>query len=134
MKELQEKRLIGRIEEIYEKTKSKVKRKEGNSEDFWTTKGVRHGCPLSPLLFLFYLADVDEYLRKKQAGGVTLGNRRVYTLEYADDLAVLAQSKEEMKEVLRVLEKYLDRKRIILNPEKSTIMVFQRGGKSKKTK
>jgi hypothetical protein len=44
-----------------------MEEKEG--EWFETTKGVRHSCPLNPLLFTIYVAKVDEILRKAQAEG-----------------------------------------------------------------
>jgi hypothetical protein len=43
-----------------------VGEKEG--EWFETTKGVRQGHPLSPLLFTVYVENMDEMLKKAQAG------------------------------------------------------------------
>ena len=42
--------LVRSTEEIYEKTKNKVKLNGKESEWFWTKGGLRQGCPLSPTL------------------------------------------------------------------------------------
>jgi hypothetical protein len=44
----------------------KVGEKEG--EWFETTKGVRQGHPLKSLFFTIYVANMDEMLKKAQAG------------------------------------------------------------------
>jgi hypothetical protein len=70
--------LVRKVEEIYARIRNKVKVGEKEGEWFETTKGVR-GCPLSPLLFTLYVADVDEMLRKAQVGGgggVVVGRER----------------------------------------------------------
>ncbi|XP_070522382.1 uncharacterized protein [Cardiocondyla obscurior] len=61
--------LIRRCEEILEETVNKVKVKDKEGKSFWTTKGVRQGCPLSPNLFTLLLADIDEELEKGGWGG-----------------------------------------------------------------
>jgi hypothetical protein len=71
----------------------KVGEKEG--EWFETTKGVRQGCPLSPLLFTIYLADMNEMLKKAQAGGSVIGREQIWSLAFADDLIIVAKRKSE---------------------------------------
>lgn len=55
--------ILERIKTIYEETKVSVKTKEGNSKEFWTYRGVRQGCILSPFLFNSYIA--DKYFIKR---------------------------------------------------------------------
>ena len=43
-------------------------------------------------------------------GGVRLGGKKVYTLAYVDDVAVLAEDEEGMKGMMARLERYLDGK------------------------
>jgi len=56
-------------------------------------KGVRQGCPLSPLLFALVIADVEEEMKKGQ-GGIWIGKNRIWTLANADDLVRLAKNEE----------------------------------------
>lgn len=57
-----------------------------------------------------------------------LGERKVYTLAYADDIAVLAEDEEGMKGVMGKLERYLDEIGMELNTEKTKIMRCRKGG------
>lgn len=102
--------LIKKCEEALRETVNRVK--EG--EKFWTVREVRQRCPLSPCLFTLMLADVDEKLEKGEWGGIRLKKRKIYTLAYADDIALLADDEENLKEMMERLEKYLDRKSLEL--------------------
>lgn len=47
---------------------------------------------------------------------------------YTDDMVLLAESEDEMRSMVGRLEEYLDRKKVELNPEKTKIVRFRRGG------
>ncbi|KMQ82105.1 rna-directed dna polymerase from mobile element jockey-like protein [Lasius niger] len=110
--------LTEKVKEIYESTKCAVRSQGRRSEWFLTGKGVRQGCPLSPLLFSILIADVEEEMKKGQVGGVLVGKERIWTLAYADDLVILAKSEEGMEEMLKRMERFLKRKKLQLNTEK----------------
>lgn len=46
------------MENVYEETLVTVRTKEGLTDVFRTTKGVRQGCVMSPLLFNLYIAEI----------------------------------------------------------------------------
>ena len=123
--------LINRIKEIYKNTISIVRTGLRESKEFRTTRGLRQGCPLSPILFALYIADLDVILEKGQAGGVIIGNRKIMSLAYADDLVILAQKGEEMLEILKRLEIYANKRKLCLNTEKSKMMTFKKGRRRK---
>lgn len=58
---------------------------------------VRQGRPLSPLLFNILIADLVEEIERMKWGGVRLGDRRVYTLVYADDMVLIVEKEDEMR-------------------------------------
>jgi hypothetical protein len=124
--------LVTKIEEIYEETISRVRVDGRVSECFKTYKGVRQGCPLRTSLFAAFIGDLEEMFRKGQAGGVVVGKEKVWSLAYADDLVVLAREEKGMKEMLGSMEKYMRRKKLTVNVEKSKMMVFRKGGGRRK--
>jgi len=65
--------LVKRVEQVLRETKCRVRVGEGIGECFWTARGVRQGCPLSPMLFNILLADMEEEMGKVKEGGVRLG-------------------------------------------------------------
>ena len=52
----------------------------------------------------------------------------MYTLEYADDVAVLAQDEKRMREMIAKVEKYVDGKGLLVNVGKTKVTRCRRGG------
>ena len=65
-------------------------------------KGVCQGCMLSPCLFNLYAeynmrnAGLDE-----TQAGIKIARRNINNLRYADDTTLMAESKEELKSLLK---------------------------------
>lgn len=65
-------------EQVIRETRSRVRIGKEIGESFWTARGVRQGCPLSPILFNILMANVEEQMGRVKRG-VKLGDGRVYT-------------------------------------------------------
>lgn len=120
--------LTERVKQVYKETRNKIKVEDRESSPFWTTKGVRQSCPLNPLLFLIFISDLEEEMARGLVGGMRIGQGRIWTLAYADDVVLLARKEEALEEMIKRLERYLEKKKLLLNVEKSKIMRFRRGG------
>lgn len=122
--------IIVAIKNIYAGTTSEI-----GGRMFHQTKGLRQGCPLSPLLFALYIGDLEDVLNKQQSGGVVIGRRvKLYCLAYADDLVIIACTPNELRDMLNTLKRYADRRKLTVNTTKSKVMRFSVGGKLSKEK
>lgn len=120
--------LVVRIAQLGVETRSRVRIGNERGECFWTARGVRQGCPISPLLFNLLTADLEEEMGKIKWGGVKIGKERIYTLSYADDIVLMAENEEEMKSMIERLETYLNKKGLELNVKKTKILRCRKGG------
>jgi len=120
--------LIARCEDVLRETRNRIRKGEERGENFWTGRGVRQGCPLSPSLFNLIIADLEEEMKKGCWGGVKIGGEKIFSLAYADDMVLLAEEEGGMKCMIARMERYLDKKGLELNVGKSKIMRFRKGG------
>lgn len=58
------------------------------------------------MLFIFFLADIEEYLSAKRKGGTVTRRIKIYMLAYADNLGVISETKSKIKRILKNLEKF----------------------------
>ena len=106
------------------------------TEAIHPTKGVKQGCPLSPLLFALYVSDIKEVfagcVEDGSKGGVQISledvgermRRLVSHLLYADDLVLFATNERAMQSMLDSLKAYADRKGLTVNATKTQVVVF----------
>eukprot|EP00731_Ephydatia_muelleri_P013746 Em0007g1056a len=70
-------------------------------------RGVKQGCPLSPILFNIVLESLLKYLTTNKAG-YTLAEDSYNSLAYADDICVAASTKEELQSLLDQCKEFAD--------------------------
>ena len=83
---------------LYNKTQCAIKRNNDITDFFRYSKGVRQGCPLSPILFNLYVNDLFNIIDQNSTPGVYLkeGNT-INVLMYADDFVLVSRSKEGLQ-------------------------------------
>ena len=78
-----------------------VRTGHGATDWFQVGKGVRQGCILSPCLFNLYAEYImrNTGLDEAQAR-IKIARRKISNLRYADDTTLMAESEEELKNLL----------------------------------
>lgn len=90
-------------------------------------KGVRKGCFLSPSFFNVTMSELEERIRKVQKGGVIIERKKVYSISYADDVALVVSLPQGLQRMMEKFGKYLQKIGLELSTEKSKIIVFRKG-------
>jgi hypothetical protein len=90
------------------------------------TRGIKQGCPLSPLLFNLYISDLPHMLEQRcPTEGVPVGGElRLRSIGYADDLSLLTESQAGLQRMLDALHVYANNKELEVNVGKTEVMVF----------
>ena len=72
---------------------------------FQIRKGVHQGCTLSPYLFNSYAEYIMRNTRLDEAQiGIKTARKNINNLGYADDTTIMAESKEELKNLLMMVK------------------------------
>jgi hypothetical protein len=87
-------------------------------------RGVKQGCPLSPLLFTLYISDVDDAFEGCTGAVTGTETLRVTHLLFADDLALTANHTGQLQQMLHRLQRYVARKGLVVNTDKTQLVHF----------
>lgn len=110
------------ISGLYRNGKCRVVHRGKLGRWFTVESGVKQGCVLSPLLFLLVL---DWVMRKVNAGGRGIQwtlTERLEDIDFADDLALMAQRARDMEESFSRLVRYAGQVGLQVNMIKTKLM------------
>ena len=108
------------LRNLYADQEETVRTGHGTTDWFQIGKGVHQGCILSPCLFnldaeyIIWNAGLDE-----AQAGVKIAQRNINNLRYADDTTLMAESKEELKSLLKKVKEESEKVGLKLNIQKT---------------
>ncbi len=126
-------KLLKVIHSMYSNIKSCVMVNQEMSDTFMCNVGVRQGENLSPMLFAFYVNDLQEKLIEQNCNYLDFDNDllnaylRILVLMYADDTVLLCDSELNMTQTLTSLHTYCSEWKLNVNCSKTKIVIFSRG-------
>uniref|UniRef100_A0A803TV24 ribonuclease H n=1 Tax=Anolis carolinensis TaxID=28377 RepID=A0A803TV24_ANOCA len=122
------------VKELYSNSRARIRVNEGLTKYFKTERGVKQGCPLSPLLFALAMEPLADRIRNNgRIKGYQIRNEEVKINLYADDILLImenpAEAIHEIQIILKDFERYSGLK---VNMSKSEMMIYNLGKKEQK--
>ena len=111
------------LRNLYAGQEATVRTGHGTIDWLQIGKGVCQGCILSPYLFNFYAEYImrNAGLEEAQAG-IKIAGRNINNLRYADDTTLIAESEEELKNLLMKVKEESEKVVLKLNIQKTKIL------------
>ena len=112
------------LRNLYAGKKATVITGHGTTDWLQIGKGVHQGFILSPCLFNFYVEHIMQNAGLDEAqAGIKFDRRKINNLRYADDSTLMAESKEELKNLLLKVKEENEKVVLRLNIQKTKIIV-----------
>ena len=116
------------LKNILQNTKCYIRSGDSLADPFTTTTGLFQGCSLSSIGFSLFASDLPTSLRNV---GPSSNGKLINYIQYADDLAIISRTPDELNDQLYRLESYCKQNNLKINTEKTEILIFHKGRLSK---
>ena len=111
------------LKKLYAGQEATVKTGHGTTHWFQIGKGVHQGCILSPCLFNLEAEYIMQNARLDEAQvGIKTARRNINNLRKADDTTLMAESEEEIKNLLMKVKEKSEKVGLKLSVQKTKIM------------
>ena len=117
-------RFLVTIRSLYNDCKSHVRINGSKSDSFPVRVGLRQGCVLSPFLFIIFMDRISR--RSTTPDCVTIGNARVESLLFAEDIARLESSGAGLQRALDRFAAECTMAGMQISTKKTEVMVLSR--------
>ncbi len=102
--------LINLIMELNTNLKVKIESDFGETRVINVERGIRQGCPLSPIIFCLFIEPLLRWLEIGEEGYIMNGGRvKIPSLAYMDDIVLINKNEKETKKQGKKLEEYSNR-------------------------
>ncbi|CAN0013229.1 unnamed protein product, partial [Heterosigma akashiwo] len=121
-------KILNILKELYRKTSCTVKSEEGQFSEFYEyLVGVRQGCVLSPAIFNLFINSLANLIKEHEEllSGINIGDLVIFVLLYADDVVLLAPSRQELQKLLTLLQSFCEDSGMRVNLKKSKVVIFK---------
>ncbi|XP_035990507.1 uncharacterized protein LOC118562322 [Fundulus heteroclitus] len=109
---------INAVKTLYMGGNSCIKLANGTSPRFYIKKGIRQGCPTSPILFLIVAQILCNLIHKSPFKGITLNEREIKISQLADDTTLFLKNESQIEDALKVVNKFSKSSGLNLNLSK----------------
>lgn len=121
------------LKDSYSKTSTTFKVGTERSQEIPIRKGIKQGCPLSPLVFVLALQPlINEITLHHSNDGYKISNSdmRVTVQAYADDVILFSDTIQGMNRLIRVVEQFMQYTKFKVNASKClSLSIGYRNGK-----
>jgi hypothetical protein len=115
------------LKSMYADVRIRVRANGQLGEDFPSATGVKQGDALSPLLFGLFIDRIEGFINGLDTEiGVRLKDTLLRVLLYADDLVLLAETLQDLQQLLHTVSIFCKHNAMTVNIRKSEAVVFNR--------
>ena len=121
---------INLLMNMYENTFTSIIYKNNLLPKIQTHRGLKQGDILSPLLFIIFINDLPEILKKVESDPIELQGSHINCLLWADDIILFSESETGLQNCLNNLNLYCKDWDLMVNFKKTKSMIFNKAGRN----